>query len=195
MALGRRAAWEMRWEELGAAVLPGALVSVNIRHCWRGHFFISLVPRVSHICTWPELLSTPWGGFLLPVSPCRVLQELGGGTPKVSPPIPWNTGPGGHVSTSCEPCSSQSTHQMFHRKPHSSWLTPEVGMCRILAKGIESHLFHISGEWWNHLATGWRHDRVWLDMWLGHIFIAHSFLRTCIRGVMWREINGSFLWL
>lgn len=50
--------------------------------------FISLVPRVSHICAWPELLRAPRGGFLLPVSPCRVLQDLGGGIPKVSPPIP-----------------------------------------------------------------------------------------------------------
>lgn len=39
------------WEELGAAVLPSALLlSVNIRHCWSGGFSISLVPRASYIC-------------------------------------------------------------------------------------------------------------------------------------------------
>lgn len=81
-----------RWEELGVAALPGALVSATVRHRWRGGFSVLLVPRASDICACPELLTAPRGGLLLPVSSCGAVQKLDGGMPRVSPPIPQNTG-------------------------------------------------------------------------------------------------------
>jgi len=102
---GGRHVSETRWEGSGDAALPGSLVSTATRPCRRGGFSISRVLRASYIGAWPELLTTPRGVFLLPVSPCGVMRMLDGGMPEASPPLPQNIG----VRQARSTCSSMNT--------------------------------------------------------------------------------------